>query len=110
MQPLETPQQMVGGFADGPIVGGAVADDNAFSFRGFFFGGISPLLTRSCTRTHLAKLAGCATSYFNAVKSSPPFFVSVSWHSRQCESKNFRQGDGKSPAISGATAPKKRAN
>ena len=64
--------------------------DSAASGRGFFFGGISPLLTRSCTSTHREKFVEFAGSNLSDVRSSPPFFVSVSWHSAQFFSTNWR--------------------
>src|ERR1043165_5493859 len=74
---------------------------SAVSGRGFFFGGISPLLTRSCTSTHLAKFVELKRSNFKAVRSSPPFFVSRSWHSRQCFWTKLAEADGR---LSAATA------
>src|SRR5436309_1743269 len=78
--------------------------------RAFFFGGISPLLTRSCTSTHLEKFVELAGSNFRAVKSSPPFCVSASWHSTQYCSTNCRLARGKSPANTGAATAKSRLN
>src|SRR3954462_4300014 len=61
---------------------------NDFSSAGagrvfFFGGGISPFVTRSSTRTHVENVCGSFRSNLSADRSSPPFFVSLSWHSRQ---------------------------
>src|SRR5262245_48358498 len=76
----------------------------AGSGRAFFFGGISPLLTRSCTSTHLEKLVGFARSNFKAVKSRSPFFVSPSWHSKQYRSRNERIAGARSAAVTDMAA------
>jgi hypothetical protein len=47
------------------------ASSSVVSGRAFFFGGISPLFTRSCTSTHAEKFVGFARSNLSAVKSSP---------------------------------------
>jgi hypothetical protein len=44
----------------------------------FFFGGISPRSTASCTLTSRSR---CSASKVRAVKSRSPFFVSASWQS-----------------------------
>src|SRR5947209_7783879 len=49
----------------------------------FFGGGISPAVTRSSTLTQRANNARLFKSNGNAVRSSPPFFVSASWHWKQ---------------------------
>src|SRR6185436_20894997 len=69
--------------------------------RGFFFGGISPLLTRSCTSTQAEKFVEFAGSNLRAVRSRPPFFTSPSWHSKQCFSRNWRLLGGKVAASDG---------
>src|SRR5262245_47412292 len=78
----------------------------AGSGRAFFFGGISPLLTRSCTSTHLEKLVEFATSNFSAVRSRSPFFVSASWHSKQYRSRNPRIDGAGWAAITGTATAK----
>src|SRR5437867_5715476 len=83
---------------------------SAESGRAFFFGGISPLRTRSCTRTQVEKFVEFAGSNLSAVKSSPPFLVSASWHSTQYCSTNCRLARGKSRAIAGAATAKSRLN
>src|SRR5262249_6588777 len=78
------------------------ASSSSASGRGFFFGGISPLLTRSCTKTHAVKFVASEGSNLSADKSSPPFFVSVSWHSNQCRSRKPRPSAGRSAAVADA--------
>src|SRR2546430_8344057 len=84
------------------------ASNSDASGRGFFFGGISPLLTRSCTSTHLEKFVEFAGSNFSVVRSNSPFFVSVSWHSTQFFSTNWRTTTGTSPAITGPVTARNR--
>src|SRR5262245_52048302 len=62
--------------------------NSAASGLAFFFGGISPLLARSCTNTHLEKFVWFVRSNLRAVRSNPPFFTSPSWHSKQCDCRN----------------------
>src|SRR2546421_7756291 len=82
--------------------------ESAASGRVFFFGGNSPLLTRSCTSTHREKFVEFAGSNLSDVRSSPPFFVSVSWHSTQFFSTNWRTVTGVSPAITGPETARSR--
>jgi len=49
----------------------------------------------------LAKFEELTKSNFNAVRSSPPFFVSGSWHSTQCFSIKAKEVDGKIAAAPG---------
>src|SRR5258708_10835966 len=86
------------------------ASNSVVSGRVFFFGGISPRITRSCTSTQVEKLVGIAGSNLSAVKSRPPFFTSASWHSTQCFSTNRRLAGGRSAAATAAVAAKSKLN
>ncbi len=94
-------------FAARKLASSAVSSARISSAGGrfFFAGGISPSRTRSCTFTHAENELGSARSKFNAVRSSPPFFVSASWQaSPPCGAgsrRNREEGAGDSWAGSG---------
>jgi len=72
--------------------------------RGLFFGGISPAAMRSWTFTHRSTFSASLASHFRAVRSSPPFLASASWHELQCASKNLVGGAARPVAVSAKAA------
>jgi len=61
----------------------------AFPDAPFCLGGISPLLTRSCTSTHLEKFVGLQIELKGCQVPGRPASL-ASWHSRQCFSMKSR--------------------
>ena len=107
---LETIEPAAGGTAflgDAGLIGGeeggVEAGGEVFELVGggavFFFGGISPVVTRSWIFTHLAKLERSAASRVSAVRSRLPFLVSASWHSTQCFSMKGRKSAEKAGEV-----------